>query len=192
MMHYYKYTDENIRVEFLNSFSGKETIRVNGQVVSEKSSVMGTNHHFTTFENGEEARYTLRTKLGGSTMVMIDLLRNREYLLRDQVVQYGASKDGNSKLMKVGQKLLRSYDLQGALDVFDEALDADPEQPLFYLYRACALSLMERKKEAFESLNAAIDHGLVDREQIITEDALAYLRIQEEFEGFCVKYGLEY
>jgi len=39
---------------------------------------------------------------------------------------------------------------------------------------------MERKKEAFESLNAAIDHGLIDREQINTRDALLCLHIQEK------------
>ncbi|WP_158614712.1 hypothetical protein [Flavobacterium sp. RSP49] len=39
------------KIEVFNSFIGKETIVLNGKVVSEKNSITGATHHFKMIEN---------------------------------------------------------------------------------------------------------------------------------------------
>jgi len=59
-----KYTtihlDEN-KIELFNSLLGKETVKVNGKIVSEKRSMTGTDHIFKINENGNENTYKLTT-----------------------------------------------------------------------------------------------------------------------------------
>lgn len=50
-MKYTEYTVDNDKIEFLNSILGKETVVVNGEKVSEKFSVTGTEHHFNIKSN---------------------------------------------------------------------------------------------------------------------------------------------
>ena len=45
-MKYYEYNIESDKIEFYNSYLGKETILVNGKKVSEKFSITGTEHFF--------------------------------------------------------------------------------------------------------------------------------------------------
>ena len=51
-------------IEFHNAFSGKETIKVNGEVVSSKFSFSGMDHVFKINEGGEEVNYKLTTGTG--------------------------------------------------------------------------------------------------------------------------------
>jgi len=59
-----KYTtvhlDEN-KIELFNTCLGKETVKVNGEIVSEKRSITGTEHIFKINENGIENTYKLTT-----------------------------------------------------------------------------------------------------------------------------------
>ncbi len=59
-----KYTtvhlDEN-KIELFNTCLGKETVKVNGEIVSEKRSITGTEHIFKINENGNENNYKLTT-----------------------------------------------------------------------------------------------------------------------------------
>ena len=190
-MYYFRYQYNNTKIEFINSISGKETIMVNGQVVSQKTTIMGTAHRFSLIESGEKARYILRTKIGGETMVLIDLSRNGHYILQNEPVHYGTPDKQEMKRLSDGLKKLKTFDLDGALLIFDEVLEDDPNNAQIHFYKACAHSLMEHKKEAFKHLSHALENGLVDREQILTEDALAFIRIQEEFEAFCSANGIE-
>lgn len=50
-------------IELHNSILGKETIKVDGQIVSEQYSISGANHRFTVRENGQEKQVQLNTKL---------------------------------------------------------------------------------------------------------------------------------
>ena len=65
----------NNKIELSNSIFGKESVTVNDAVVSEKSSVFGTNHHFTINEDGINANCTLTTGMGINGVV-IDLYKN--------------------------------------------------------------------------------------------------------------------
>jgi hypothetical protein len=51
-------------IEFHNSLVGKETIKVNGEIVSSRFSVAGMEHVFTVEEGGEDVVYKLKTGLG--------------------------------------------------------------------------------------------------------------------------------
>ena len=189
-MYYYKYKSGTTLIEFSNSFSGKETVFANGEVVSEKSSFLGTDHHFTVLENGQSTRYTLRTKIGGDTLVLIDLIREGRVILRDESIPYGSRGQRQSKALKEGLKLLRKYDLDSALEQFTAGLHSDADDAELHFYKACTHSLLEQDKNAFYHLEQAIENGLRERQKILTEDTLAYIRIQEEFILFCEKHGI--
>ncbi len=68
------YLDEN-KIEFFNAFLGKETIKVNNEIVSEKRSISGTEHNFVINEKGNEVPCKLTT---GVSMygVVINLYKN--------------------------------------------------------------------------------------------------------------------
>ena len=51
------------KIELHNSWLGKETVIVDGQVISEKYSITGASHRFTIRENGQEKQAQLSTKL---------------------------------------------------------------------------------------------------------------------------------
>lgn len=63
------------KIEFHNSFFGKERIIVNGVEVSSKKSMTGTEHNFTVTESGETAQYNLITGLNFNG-VSVSLYRN--------------------------------------------------------------------------------------------------------------------
>ena len=62
-------------IEFHNALSGKETIKVNGEVVSSKFSFSGMDHVFQVHEGGEEVTYKL-TSGTGMFGVMFSLYKN--------------------------------------------------------------------------------------------------------------------
>ena len=75
-MHYKKLQAGNLIIEFHNNWLGEESVLVNGQLVSKKSSIMGTDHHFTMLENGSMARYVLSSKVDQAMNVYLDLRKN--------------------------------------------------------------------------------------------------------------------
>ena len=70
------YLDEN-KIEICNSILGRETIKVNGEIVSSKFSITGAEHVFSITENGTVADCKL--KLGfGLNGVVFDLYKNNK------------------------------------------------------------------------------------------------------------------
>ena len=63
------------KIEFHNSFFGKERILVNGEEVSSIKSISGTEHNFTVKETGEDVQYKLTTGLNLNG-VAVNLYRN--------------------------------------------------------------------------------------------------------------------
>ncbi|MGZ2371699.1 hypothetical protein ACXR6G_18105 [Ancylomarina sp. YFZ004] len=66
---------ENNKIELFNSVFGKETIKVNNEIVSEKRSILGTEHLFQIKENENEANCRLVTGFGRNGVVF-DLYKN--------------------------------------------------------------------------------------------------------------------
>ena len=83
-----------------------------------------------------------------------------------------------------GIRRYRSYDYEGAIEDFKKALSVIPDDMATHFNIACAYSLLEEKEKAFFHLSKAVQHGFSDFEKINTHDALAFLRIQDEFDNF--------
>lgn len=62
-------------IEFYNSLMGGETILVNGEQVSSKKSLWGTEHNFNAKESGQDVPYKLVTGLD-SIGIAVSLYRN--------------------------------------------------------------------------------------------------------------------
>lgn len=83
-----------------------------------------------------------------------------------------------------GVKKFKDYDYNGAIEDFNKALDIEPNDVATHFNLACAHSLNENVEKAFYHLDQAVASGFNDFQRIKTHDALAYLRIQEQFEAF--------
>jgi hypothetical protein len=75
-MKYTEYTIDNDKIEFLNSILGKETVTVNGEKVSEKFSITGTENHFKIRSN----HFILKSnyELFKDRKLKIELIKNEE------------------------------------------------------------------------------------------------------------------
>ncbi len=83
-----------------------------------------------------------------------------------------------------GIEKYKDYDYEGSIEDFNKALQINPKDIAVHFNLACAYSLTEQKEKAFEHLDKATALGFSDFGKIKTHDALAYLRIQDEFEDF--------
>jgi hypothetical protein len=68
------YLGEN-KIEVFNSLLGRETIKVNGEIVSQKYSIFGAEHNFIIKENEESVEYKIDFGFGFNGVVF-DLYRN--------------------------------------------------------------------------------------------------------------------
>lgn len=192
-MQYQKITSGNIVIEFHNNWLGEETVIVNGQVVSKKSSVWGTNHYFTISENGADVRYILTTKVVDGLQVALDLSRNGELIQENVPVKFGSMpKKPANKAKKRGLAELKEYGLETALIEFEKALEQDPNDPEIYFHMACAHSVKENTGDGFWCLKKAVDNGLADKEMILNHDMLAFIRMHPAFEDFLNSGFTEY
>ena len=82
-----------------------------------------------------------------------------------------------------GLQKFREYDYDGAIEEFETAILLDPKEVSIHFNLACAYSLNENKKESLYHLEEAIKLGFKDFKKIESHDALAWLRIQPEFEA---------
>lgn len=63
MKYFTIYLDDN-KIEIFNSILGKETIKVNKEIVSAKFSIIGTKHNFSIIENGTPSNCKIITRFG--------------------------------------------------------------------------------------------------------------------------------
>ena len=73
------YLEEN-KIEIFNSIMGKETVKVNGEEVSSKFSIVGTEHNFQISENGNISDCKIVTGFGLNGVV-IDLYKNEKPII---------------------------------------------------------------------------------------------------------------
>ena len=184
-MYYKKIKTDTITIEFHNNWLGEETVIVNGQIISKKSSVMGTHHDFTILENGHPVNYILTTKVNSNMQIFLDLRKNGKVIQEDIELKYGGKPKLPVNNFKIdGIAKLKNYDIEDGMLQLKKALEVSPEDPEIYFYLACGYSIKESVLEGFESLKMAVKYHLHDREAILNEDMLAYLRLNEEFENF--------
>lgn len=77
-----------------------------------------------------------------------------------------------------------NYDFKGAISDYRKALDISPDDPELHFQIAKAYSLTEDKELAFRHLDTAVRYGLKKPEKIDTDEDLAYIRIQPQYEAF--------
>lgn len=70
-----------IEIDVFSIFSGKESIYYNGELVSQKKSILGGLHSFQVRENGTDAFYEIKV----SMISAIQVKRNGELLFADHV-----------------------------------------------------------------------------------------------------------
>ena len=83
-----------------------------------------------------------------------------------------------------GIKKYKDYDYDGAIEDFEKALEVDEKDIATHFNLACAYSLNENVTKSLYHLDKAIEYGFDDFKKIKSHDALAYIRIQKEFEVF--------
>ena len=181
-MYYLKIISGEHVIEFDNNLWGEEKVKVNGQLVSKQTSILGAQHFFTIEENEEDIRYVLVSKLGAAGQVMIDLFRNGIPVHQNLVVD-SSGKPVNA-FKKKGLSLLNDYRLDESLEQFVKAKDLDSLDAEIYLFIACIYSLKEDAAKGFENLMSAKQKKLADLSVIDNHDHLAFLRIHPAFEDF--------
>lgn len=83
-----------------------------------------------------------------------------------------------------GIRKYKEYDYDGAIADFNKALEIDPKDIAVHFNLACAYSLNEQTSKALYHLDKAVLFGFDDFQRIKEHDALAFIRIQPEFEEF--------
>ncbi len=83
-----------------------------------------------------------------------------------------------------GMERYKDYDFEGAIKDFNKALTINPRDVAVHFNIACAYSITENKDKAFYHLSKAVENGFDNVDKIREHDALAFLRIQEEFNQF--------
>lgn len=77
----------NNKIEIFNSFLGKETIKLNGEIVSEKSSITGAKHYFKIIENEQKVDCKLILGYGANGVVM-DLYKDNVAIIESPKSSY--------------------------------------------------------------------------------------------------------
>lgn len=83
-----------------------------------------------------------------------------------------------------GIQKFKDYDYEGSIRDFTKALEVAPKDIAIHFNLACAYSLTENADKAFFHLDKAVANGFDDFRRIKEHDALAFLRIQDQFDQF--------
>jgi len=87
-------------------------------------------------------------------------------------------------LKKEGIQRFKNFDIEGAMDQFEKALEFQYNNPALHFNLACCQSLQENREKAYYHLEYAVSNGFSDFDRIKSHDALAYLRVDPEFSTF--------
>ncbi len=85
---------------------------------------------------------------------------------------------------QTGLDKFKDFDYAGAIEDFNKSLEIAPQDIATHFNLACAYSLVEDKEGALSHLDKAVQFGFKDFQKIKEHHALAYLRIQQDFEQF--------
>ncbi len=117
--------------------------------------------------------------------------QRRKAMRQKEYQSYTTSKpkqdDEFSILKKAGIIKFRKDDYCGAIDDFNRALEYDEDNAIHFNL-ACAYSITEEKDNAYQHLSKAVELGFNDFNRISNHEALAFLRIQPDYNTF-VKNG---
>ena len=78
----------------------------------------------------------------------------------------------------------KAYDYDSAITAFQQSLNINYKDPAVHFNLACCYSIKEQAENAFFHLDKAVDFGFKDFDKIESHEALAYLRLHEEYLPF--------
>jgi len=84
-------------------------------------------------------------------------------------------------------KNYQDYDFKEAIRNFKKSLEINSNDKNVHFILACCYSFTEKTSESLFHLSKAIEQGFNDFDKINSHDALAFLRIQPEYEDFKAK-----
>ncbi len=90
----------------------------------------------------------------------------------------------NNPFKQAGIKKFKDFEFELAIEDFQQALKISPQDVAIHFNIACAYSQIEKPDKAFEHISQAVELGFNDFDKIDTHDALAYMRIQPQWEDF--------
>ena len=100
-------------------------------------------------------------------------------------VNLGRKKASKTNPHKIkGIQKYKDFDFYGAIQDFKKALQVNYQDVAVHFNLACAYSINEEKDSAFFHLDKAVEYGFLDFDKIKSHDALAFLRIQTDYESF--------
>jgi len=109
-----------------------------------------------------------------------DIVRERKRGQNQRIVK----KQRTNPFIKSGNTKYKDYDLEGALEDFEKALEISPENYGLHFNMAAVYSLLEKKDNSYYHIEKALELGFKDTEKILTKDDFAFLRIQNDFDSF--------
>lgn len=110
--------------------------------------------------------------------------RRQERTIVERPVRKTVRSSKADAFRKSGVEKFKDFDFEGAIADFQKVLEYDDKDVAMHFNLACAYSLTENAERAFHHLDRAVVLGFTDFQRIKTHDALAYLRIQDEFDTF--------
>ncbi|MDH3648462.1 MAG: NINE protein [Saprospiraceae bacterium] len=90
----------------------------------------------------------------------------------------------NNPFKQAGIKKFKDYEFELAIEDFEQALKISPQDVAIHFNIACAYSQIEKPAKAFEHVSQAVELGFNDFGKIDSHDALAYMRIQPQWDDF--------
>jgi TM2 domain-containing membrane protein YozV len=90
----------------------------------------------------------------------------------------------NNPFKQAGIKKFKEFDIEAAIEDFQQALKIDPNDLTIHFNLACAFSQTEKADKAYEHISRAVEMGFNDFAKIDSHDALAFMRIQPQWEEF--------
>ncbi|NOT35835.1 MAG: NINE protein [Saprospiraceae bacterium] len=79
---------------------------------------------------------------------------------------------------------LKDFDIKGAIEDFNKALEKNPNDIGTHYNLACAYSLNEKSLESFKHLDLAVQLGFNEGGKIQSQEELAYIRVLPVYEKF--------
>lgn len=103
---------------------------------------------------------------------------------RSKVVERPTKRVRNNPFKKSAIKKYKEFYIEESIEDFKKALEIDEGDPDIHFNLGSAYALTEDKDLGFFHISRAVELGFKDFEKILTNDDLAYLRIQPEFDAF--------
>jgi len=147
---------------------------------------------FTMDEEVFDVKYNRRFREGGNRRQTNNRpsYHRQHQTNRDQRnVNQGKSKSRNlnNPYREKAIKNYQDYDFKEAIKHFKKSLEINSNDKNVHFILSCCYSLTEKTSESLFHLSKSIEQGFNDFEKINSHDALAYLRIQPEYEDFKAK-----